>query len=112
MAAATKLNQRALDNLYTPSLVAVGTFKVSVADGTYFCEIHQIVAGAEEDDLKCVFVPSEKVEAACFFGAKKVKNLGAVIRIKYDFSIHSNLMMAHGEPISSFFRNSNEWGDN
>jgi hypothetical protein len=85
--AATKVNQRALNNLYTPSLVAVGTFKVSVADGAYFSEIHQIVAGAEEDDLKRVFVPSEKVEAACFFGVNKVEKLGEVINSVLDHGL-------------------------
>jgi hypothetical protein len=34
------------------------------------------------------------------------------IRIKSNFSTHANLVMAHGEPISSFFWNSNEWIDN
>ena len=71
--ATKKLNRRALDDLYNPGLVAVGAIKVSVANGAYRCEIHQIVAGAEEHDLKRVFVPSEKVEAASFIWAKKLR---------------------------------------
>ena len=79
LGAINKLNRRALDNLYTPSLVAVGTVKVLVANGAYVCEIRQIVAGAEEDDLKRVFVPSQKVEGTGLFWAKEIENLGPVI---------------------------------
>jgi hypothetical protein len=85
--AAKKLNRRALYNLYDPGVVAVGTFKMSVAADDYRCEIHQIIAGAEEDDLKRVFVPSEKVEAAGFFSTKKVENLGEVINDVLDHGL-------------------------
>src|ERR1035437_6347962 len=74
-----KLNRRALYNLYDPGLVAVGTVKVSVANGAYVSEIHQIVAGAAEHALKRSFVPSEKVAAAGFFWTKEIENLGPVI---------------------------------
>jgi hypothetical protein len=77
--AAKKANQRALYNLYDPDVVAVGTFKVSVAADDYRCEIHQIVAGAAEHALKRAFVPSEKVEVAGFFWTKEVENLGPAI---------------------------------
>lgn len=77
--AAKKANQRALYNLYDPDVVAVGTFKVSVAADDYRCEIHQIVAGAAEHALKRAFVPSEKVEVAGFFWMKEVENLGPAI---------------------------------
>ena len=60
LSAINKLNRRAFDNLYTPSLIAVGTVKVSVANGAYVSEIHQIVAGADKDRLNRVFVPSSK----------------------------------------------------
>jgi hypothetical protein len=57
--AAKKLNSRALDRLFMPTLVAVGTFKVSVEERyeghLWVCEIHQIVAGAEKDGLQKVF---------------------------------------------------------
>jgi hypothetical protein len=76
---AKKLNQRALRDLCDPSLTAVGAFKVWVADGCYFCGIHQIVAGIEEAELKKAFVPSEKVETAGIFWTKKIENLGKVI---------------------------------
>ena len=87
VSAIMKRNRRALYNLYDPDVVAVGTCKVSVAADDYRCEIHEIVAGAEQDDLKRVFLPSEKVEAACFFGAKKVENLGAVINDVLDHAL-------------------------
>jgi hypothetical protein len=79
LGAINKLNRRALDNLYNPGLVAVGAIKVSVANGAYICEIHQIVAGAEEDDVKRVFVPSHKVEATSFIWTKEIENIGPVI---------------------------------
>jgi len=57
--AAKKLNSRALDRLFMPTLVAIGTFKVSVEERyeghLWICEIHQIVAGAEKDELQKVF---------------------------------------------------------
>jgi hypothetical protein len=79
LGAINKLNRRALYNLYNPGLVAVGTVKVSVANGAYVCEIHQIVSGAAEHALKRAFVPSEKVEVAGFFWTKEVENLGPAI---------------------------------
>jgi hypothetical protein len=87
LVAVKKLNRRALDSLYNPGLVAVGTVKVSVANGAYVCEIHQIVAGAEQDDLKRVFVPSEKVEAMGDFWTKEVENLGEVINDVLDHGL-------------------------
>ena len=87
LGAINKLNRRALDNLYYPSLIAVGTVKVSVANGAYVSEIHQIVAGAEEDNLKRVFVPSQKVEGTGFFWAKEIENLGPVINSVLDHGL-------------------------
>jgi hypothetical protein len=79
LGALKKLNRRALDKEYNPGLVAVGTVKVSVANGAYVSEIHQIVAGAAEHALKRAFVPSEEVEATGFFWTKEIENLGPVI---------------------------------
>jgi hypothetical protein len=59
IAAAKATNSRALDKLFTPTLVAVGMFKVSVEQlydkHFWIYEIHQIVAGAEKDQLENVF---------------------------------------------------------
>jgi hypothetical protein len=57
--AAKQLNRRALDSLYDPSIVAVGTFEVAPVppcEGQgWICEIHQIVAGAKKEDLERIF---------------------------------------------------------
>jgi hypothetical protein len=55
--AARKLNSRALDSLYNPDLVAVGTVKVAVDDQEpcWTVEVHEIVAGADKSDLKRAF---------------------------------------------------------
>jgi hypothetical protein len=74
-----KRNRRALDDLFNNRLVAVGAIKVSVANGAYICEIHQIVAGAAEHALKRAFVPSQKVEATSFIWTKEIENIGPVI---------------------------------
>jgi hypothetical protein len=59
IAAAKKLNRRALDKLFMPSLVAVGLFRVSVEDHydryQWIFEIHEIVAGASREELERVF---------------------------------------------------------
>ena len=64
IAAAKKLNRRALDKLYMPGLVAVGVFKESVAPkhegGGWKCEIHQIVSGAKKVELEKVFATSRR----------------------------------------------------
>jgi hypothetical protein len=74
-----KRNRRALDDLFNNRLLAVGAIKVSVANGAYICEIHQIVAGAAEHALKRAFVPSQKVEATSFIWTKEIENIGPVI---------------------------------
>jgi hypothetical protein len=80
IAAAKKANWRSLYDLYDPGVVAIGTFKVSVAADDYRCEIHQIVAGADKKQLERVFLPKEPVaRAASIFWAEKVENLGEVI---------------------------------
>ena len=60
IAGAKQLNRRALDSLYIPTLVAVGTFKVSLApkhlEPHWVCDVHQIVAGASKDELEKAFV--------------------------------------------------------
>jgi hypothetical protein len=56
--AAKKLNRRALDSFYIPTLIALGTFKVSLAESDEFywvCEIHEVVAGADKAELEKAF---------------------------------------------------------
>ncbi len=59
IAAAKQLNRRALDSLFNPGLVTVGTLKVFayslVDDRCWVTEIHQLVAGAKEADLTLAF---------------------------------------------------------
>jgi hypothetical protein len=82
IAAAKKLNRLALDKLYYPTLIAVGTFKVSVApkhEGSgWKCEIHQIVSGAKKAELEKVF-SSSRPAAGNFLRVKEVTNLGQAI---------------------------------
>jgi hypothetical protein len=87
LGAINKLNRRALDSFYNPGLVAVGTVKVSVANGAYVSEIHQIVAGEDKDRLERAFVPSQKVEGTGFFWAKEVESLGPVINNVLDHGL-------------------------
>jgi len=87
LGAINKLNRRALDSFYNPCLVAVGTVKVSVANGAYVSEIHQIVAGEDKDRLERAFVPSQKVEGTGFFWAKEVESLGPVINNVLDHGL-------------------------
>lgn len=58
--------RRALDSLYQPDTVAVGTFKPYIAgDGErryWRCEMHCLVAGAEKDDLE-KSIPKERDRA-------------------------------------------------
>jgi len=84
IAAAKQLNRRALDRLNEPKIVAVGTFKVSVAPKymgqLWMCEIHQIIAGAKEEDLEKVFCSTRPVPGTQNFArVKEVKNLGQTI---------------------------------
>ncbi len=82
IAAAKKLNRWALDRLYNPDLIAVGTFKVSVTakhEGSgWKCEIHQIISGAQKVELEKVFSTSRHASGN-FLRVKKVTNLGQAI---------------------------------
>jgi hypothetical protein len=82
IAAAKQLNRRAFDQLYQPDLIAVGTFKVSVAPESegagWTSEIHQIVGGATKAELEKAFSTS-RPDLADFLSVKKVTNLGQAI---------------------------------
>jgi hypothetical protein len=71
-----------LDRLYNPDLIAVGTFKVSVApkhEGSgWKCEIHQIISGAKKKELEKVFSTSRHASGN-FLRVKKITNLGQAI---------------------------------
>jgi hypothetical protein len=84
IAAAKNTNTRCLDKLFIPTLVAVGMFKVSVQqlDDKHFWiyEIHQIVAGAEKDQLENVFSSSRQGAAITNkFWTQEVTELGSTI---------------------------------
>jgi len=84
IAAAKQLNRRALDGLNDPKIVAVGTFKVSVAPEymgeLWLCEIHQLVTGASEEDLQRVFCSTKPVRGSVNFDrVREVDNLGQTI---------------------------------
>ena len=58
--AAKQLNRRALDSLHDTRIVAVGTFKAAPAGVVHgwkrwITEIHQIVAGVQQEDLDRIF---------------------------------------------------------
>jgi hypothetical protein len=60
IAAAKQVNRHALDKLYNPDAIAVGTFKVSVnthggMGDVWVFEIHQIVAGCDKASLEKAF---------------------------------------------------------
>jgi len=82
--AANRLNRRALDEVFIPSMVAVGTFKVSAASkyqgNLWICEIHQIVAGAEREDLERVYgIGRRSANWTNFVWVKEIENLGQAV---------------------------------
>lgn len=82
IASAKQKNLRALDKLRIPSLVAVGMLKASpkfkYEGGAWVCEIHQIVAGAEWDDLGRVLARKGYCEGDAL-RVKKVENVAETI---------------------------------
>ena len=84
IAAAKQLNRRALDSMCNPELVAGGTFKVSLApeclEPHWICEIHEIIVGAQKDDLEKAFsINGSREKYDSFLGITKVKNIGQTI---------------------------------
>jgi hypothetical protein len=83
IAAAKKLIRRALDNLYNPDIVAVGTFKVSFSSAyggpRWIAEIHQIVAGATKEELDKVLCRTRPGRDMNFLRVKQVNNLAQSI---------------------------------
>lgn len=85
IAAAKQLNRRRLDTLYYPTVVAAGTYKVSIAPrhlGEHWMnEVHEIVAGVEKADLERIFSVGRAAPAVFSntFWAKPVTDLGPTI---------------------------------
>lgn len=84
IAAAKQLNRRALDSLFIPTLVAAGTFKVSLGpkhlEPHWVCEVHQVVAGANKKELEKAFTAAwakEKYDSVV--RVRKIKNLGQTL---------------------------------
>ena len=91
--AAKQLNRRTLDSLYIPSLVAVGTFKVSLGsrhlEPHWVCEIHQIVAGAKREELEDAFTRTwgkEKYDSVV--RVKKIKDVGRALNDVFKADLH------------------------
>jgi hypothetical protein len=85
IAAAKQFNRRQLDTLYNPAVIAVGTYKVSIAPrhvGDYWVnEIHQIVAGVGKEELERIFSVSRALLGFSnnIFWAKRITDLGPTI---------------------------------
>jgi hypothetical protein len=83
IAAAKQLNRRRLDTLYYPTVVAVGTYKVSIAPrhlGNHWInEIHEIVDGVDKADLERIFCGAVPGFSNNVFWAKPVTDLGPTI---------------------------------
>lgn len=94
IAAANKLNCRALDKLYNPNVIAVGTFKASVtpesSEKQWICEIHEIVAGAvEKEDLERVFTAKRHTDGIQTLRVEQVDDLGAAIHAVLTYNLQS-----------------------
>jgi hypothetical protein len=82
--AAQKWVRRALNTLFNPDIVAVGTFKVSLSveygSIRWIAEIHQIVVGATKEDLDRIFSKGRPgKDVLNFFRVRPVTNLGRTI---------------------------------
>jgi hypothetical protein len=56
--AAAKLIRRALDSVYNPDIIAIGSLKLTVVTGSvglWRLEVHQIMAGVTRDELYRIF---------------------------------------------------------
>ena len=84
-AAMKQFHRRALDTLCMPALVAVGMCKVSfgttIDEPRWISEIHEIIAGAEKEDLEEAFSVYRRVPGMQYdlFWAGKVNDIGRAI---------------------------------
>jgi hypothetical protein len=96
--AAKQLNRRALDSLFNPDLVAIGTFKVGPATLAskvlWVAEIHELIAGAERDidDIKDAFLPMNfppmgMADYPDVIWAEKVENVGQDLSNIFDYRL-------------------------
>jgi hypothetical protein len=82
--AAKQLNRRALDNLYSRDVVAVGMFKVSVAPASWgpkwVCYIHLLISGTSKENIEKVFLTQRSLPGQHnTVWIKEVENLGQSI---------------------------------
>ena len=98
IAAAKKLNRRALDSLYHPDLVAIGALKVQPAtriDSVFWiAEIHELIAGAELENIKAAFTPEGRSpngppEYENIFWAEKVENVAQALSNIFNYGLKS-----------------------
>jgi hypothetical protein len=98
IAAAKQLNRRALDSLYNPGLVAIGTLKVSVlvhgSRSQWIIEIHQIVAGAKGAELERVFSTTRPKGQHDRLLVRNVTDLGSAVSdvLKGDLRLFKHTM--------------------
>ena len=85
-AAMKQFHRRALDTLYMPSIVAVGMCKVSFGITTdeprWISEIHEIIAGAEKEDLEKAFSVYRRIPGVHYynlFWAEEVNDIGQAV---------------------------------
>jgi hypothetical protein len=101
IAAARQLNRHALDRLYDCEIIAVGSFNVAPSpayqEKRWICEIHQVVAGANKDNLERVFSTKRSRGEICtrkrmlfvdYLRVKEIQALGPIVSevLKYDLS--------------------------
>jgi len=86
------LNRRALDKLHDRNLIAVGTFKASVAPANsekrWICEIHEIVAGAvEKADLERVFEAKRHTDEIQSLRVEKIEDVAATVHAVLNYNL-------------------------
>jgi hypothetical protein len=92
IAAANKLNRRALDKLCDRNLIAVGTFKASVAseksEKRWICEIHEIVAGAvDKAELERAFEAKRHTDEIQSLRVEEVNDLAGTIHAVLSYNL-------------------------
>jgi hypothetical protein len=94
IAAANKLNRRALDKLFMPDSIAVGTFKAFVAPEhqgeRWICEIHEIVAcGAPKEELERALSTKRYTGDIQSLRVKEIDDLGPAIYRAMSYDVRS-----------------------
>jgi hypothetical protein len=85
IAAAKQFNRRRLDTLYYPTVVAIGTYKATIAPrhvgARWITEIHEIVGGVEQEELERIYSVKRALPGFSnnIFWAKAVTDLAPTI---------------------------------